>query len=689
MTGRARFVSSQASVSAVDESGKVTAGNYGEAVIIASYLRQAVTARIIVPQPLASPLPPMAANNKIDELVYAKLKTLGIPPSGLCSDQEFLRRVYLDVTGTLPNAADARAYLADEDPKKRSKLIDRLLGSEEFADYWAMKWCDLFRVKSEFPNTLWPNAVQAYHRWVRMSIAGNKPYDQFVRELLTSTGSNFRVPPANFYRAFLKKDPQSVAEVAALTFMGARIGCARCHGHPTENWSLDDNLGLSAFFAQLRYKSTMEWKEEIVYLNPKQTMRHPKTGELVKPKFPGGEVLEFENSASLAPQGENAPQRSASAVLKEGEDARAKFAEWLTSPENPWFARNIVNRTWFWLLGRGIVHEPDDLRPTNPPENPQLLDYLAKEFVGHKYDLKYIYRLILNSRTYQLTSKANEWNRDDVAHFSHYYVKRLGAETLLDAIEQVTERWGTYRSIIPEPYVVMPAAFRATHLADGSISLPFLELFGRPPRDTAYESDRDLELYLRQTLHMLNSSDVQNKVTTSPRLARFAKELTEESKIVEELYLATVSRPPTEEETSKVAAYMSDAVKGVPESVTDSQKAAAEALAKARAEPARAKAEHEAAQKTAKEAEAAIAKAKDAVVKTAATKTAAEKRKLVADAKARRDKAPAAEKAANARLVEANKRLDAARAAARQSKDQAFQDLLWALLNTKEFVFNH
>jgi hypothetical protein len=321
----------------------------------------------------------------------------------------------------------------------------------------------------------------------------------------------------------------------------------------------------------------------------------------------------------------------------EGEqDARAKFAEWLTSPENPWFARNIVNRTWFWLLGRGIVHEPDDLRPTNPPENPRLLDYLAEELVSRKHDLKHIYRLILNSQTYQLSSKANQWNRSDVAHFSHYYVKRLGAETLLDAIEQVTERWDTYRSIIPEPYVVMPAGFRATHLADGSISLPFLELFGRPPRDTAYESDRDLDLYLRQTLHMLNSSDIQNKISSSPRLARLAKDLADQSKIVEEIYLATVSRLPTEEEKDKIAAYVSGAVKDVPEKVPAEQKAAAEALAKAR-----------------------------------------------------RDKAPAAEKAANARLAEANKRLDAAKAAARQSREQAFQDLLWALLNTKEFVFNH
>lgn len=667
VTGLSRFLAGEGSPCAVDEGGKVTANRFGEAVIVVTYLRQPATARILVPQPLPSPFPPLAANNHVDELVHAKWQVLGLPPAELCSEQEFFRRVYLDVTGTLPKAAEVRAYLADPDPRKRSQLIDRLLASEEFADYWAMKWCDLFRVKSEFPNTLWPNAVQAYHRWVRMSIAGNKPYDQFVRELLTATGSNFRVPPANFYRAFQKKDPQSVAEVTALTFMGLRLGCARCHGHPTENWSWDDNLGLAAFFAQLKYKATMEWKEEIVYLGLKQTMRHPRTGELVKPKFLGGQVLELEGE----------------------QDARAKFAEWLTSPQNPWFARNIANRTWFWLLGRGIVHEPDDLRPTNPPENPQLLEYLAQELVSHKYDLKHIYRLILNSRVYQLSSQANPLNRDDVAHFSHYYVKRLGAETLLDAIEQVTDRWDTYRSIIPEPYVVMPAAFRATHLADGSISLPFLELFGRPPRDTAYESDRDLELYLRQTLHLLNSTDVQSKISASPYLVRLAKELPDDARIIDEIYLTTISRLPTDEERNKVTAYMAGVVQGVPDAVLTEHQAATDALAQAREEPAKANADFEAAQQAVQAAEAALAAAPDPAAKAEATKALAEKRKLAANAKTRRDKAPAAEKTATNRLTQANKRLEAAKVVVRQAKDQTFQDLLWALLNTKEFVFNH
>ncbi len=547
VTKRARYKSSEASVAGVGENGKVATSGFGQSAIVVSYMRRFAVVQIVVPQPLPSAFPEMEANNKIDELVYAKLKELGIPPSELCSDREFLRRVYLDVTGTLPTVDAARAFLADTDEQKRAKLIDELLEGEEFADYWALKWGDLFRIKSEFPSNLWPNAVQAYHRWVRDSIAKNKPYDQFARELLTSSGSNFREPPSNYYRAFLRRTPENIAEVTALIFMGARIGCARCHAHPDESWTLNDSVGLAAFFAQLRYKPTTEWKEEIVYIDPRRTMRHPKTNAVVQPKFLDGDVLE----------------------LTPPEDPRLKFAEWLTSPENPWFARNIVNRTWFWLLGRGIIHQPDDLRPTNPPQNAELLQYLEKELVGNSYDLKHIYRLILSSRTYQLSSKSNEFNRSDVAHFSHYQVKRLGAETLLDAIGQVTESWDTYRSNIPEPFVIMPKGFRATHLYDGSIGVAFLELFGRPPRDTAFESGRDLELSMRQTLHLLNSGDVQNKINASLRLRRFFTEKKSDAEMVEEIYLSTLARFPTDEEKEKVLQYVARDPKQRTRSVQD------------------------------------------------------------------------------------------------------------------------
>jgi hypothetical protein len=655
VTREAAYASSQEDVAGVDTAGNVTAVGFGQSTIVVSHSRRFAVVRIIVPQPLPSPFPEFTPHNKIDELVVAKLKQLGIPPSGLCSDEVFLRRVYLDTIGTLPTPDEARAFLADSDPQKRSKLIDKVLASDEFADFWALKWGDLMRIKSEYPSNLWPNAVQAYHHWIRDSIAHNKPYDQFATELITSSGSNFRQPAANFYRAYLKRTPQNVAEVTALVFMGTRIGCARCHAHPEESWSLDDNIGLAAFFAQLRYKASREWKEEIVFVNPAQTMRHPRTNEVAKPKFLDAELLQTDGQ----------------------KDLRREFAQWLTAPENPWFARNIVNRVWFWLLGRGIIHEPDDLRSTNPPTNPKLLKYLEQELTSHKYDLKHIYRLILNSRTYQLSSKTNQWNQNDTAYFSHYYVKRLGAETLLDAIGQVTERWDTYSSRVPEPFVRLPVGFRATHLADGSIDLPFLQMFGRPPRDTAFESARDLELSMRQTLHLLNSSDVQNKINASPRLRRFYTERKTDPEIIEELYLCTVSRYPSDADKQRVADYMSGAGRPLPEPVRAEHKATTDALAAVTAELAKANAGYEAAEKAAKEAEAAAAP------------DAADKRKLASDAKARRDKLAADQAAANSRLTAANQKVDAARAALKPRRDQAFQDLLWALFNTKEFLFNH
>jgi len=534
VTGCARYSSSQGSVAVVDESGKVKTDDYGESVVVATYMRRSDLARIVVPQPLPFPFPEVPANNEIDELVFAKLRQLGIPPSELCSDDKFIRRVYLDVIGTLPTADEARAFLSDSEPQKRGNLIDGLLDRKEFVDFWALKWGDLLRIKSEYPHNLWPKAAQTYYRWLRESLAQNKPYDQFARELLTSSGSNFRRGAVNFFRAVPQKDPQTIAEGVALVFMGARVGCARCHGHPEESWGLEDDLGLAAFFAQMAYKETKEWKEEIVYVNPKQVLYHPVTREVVNPKFLGGEVVELD------------PQ----------EDPRARFAQWLTSPENPWFARNVVNRIWFWLLGRGIVHEPDDLRPTNPPENPELLEYLEEELVGQNYDLKHVYRLILNSRTYQLSSKPNEWNQKDVAHFSRYQIKRLGAEQLLDAVSQVTETGETFSSIVPAPTITLPPGYWARQLSDANIEHPFLELFGRPARDTPYESERSREVSMRQVLYFINSSELQGKVANSPWIQRLVEEGKSDPEIIEEIYLAALSRLPKEEETQKLTDYM-------------------------------------------------------------------------------------------------------------------------------------
>jgi hypothetical protein len=519
--------------------GGVTAEDYGDSAVVVSYLRHWALGRVLVPWPQRPDYSSFKPFNKIDELVLARLSELNIEPSPLCTDEEFLRRVSLDVIGTLPTAAEARAFLANPDPDKRAKLVDRLMQRPEFADCWSLKWGDLLRIKSEYPVNLWPNAVQTYHHWLRDCIARNVPYDQFVRDLLTATGSDFRSPPANYYRAVSHKDPQSLAESTALLFMGTRLECAHCHAHPSANWTPKDNLAMAAFFGQVQYKLTQEWKEEVVYVSPQQFLydpadTNPKTRKPVPPRFLG------------SPKG-------AINLYKE-KDLRVPFARWLTAPDNPYFARNIVNRVWFWLMGRGIIQEPDDIRPTNPPQNPELLAYLESELVSHKFDLRHIYRLILTSRTYQLSWRAGPSGQGDDANFSHRQPQRLSAEQLLDAIGRVTETSEPFRSQIPEPYTVLPDGFRAGQLFDGSISVMFLELFGRPTRDTAYESERDNQPSMRQAMHMLNSLQIEGRLGGSPRLTRLAKE--KDAHVVEELYLAAFSRLPAEAEKAKALEYL-------------------------------------------------------------------------------------------------------------------------------------
>ncbi len=620
VTRMASFATSDPTVAAIDPTGKTKAEGFGESVVSVTFLRRSDTARILTPQPLPTPFPKIDPNNKIDELVVAKLQKLGFPPSELCSDEVFLRRASLDVIGSLPTPEEARAFLADPDPKKRSKLIDRLLEREEYADFWALKWGDLLRIKSEYPVRVWPRGVLAYHRWVRGSIAANKPYDQFVRELITANGSDFLVGQANYYRAVQKREPQTYAEATAVLFMGARLDCARCHGHPTENWSQDDGMGMAAIFSKVAIKATQEWKEEVVFFNQHGGVYHPKMREYVNPKFLGAEVLD----------------------IPRDQDPRPKFADWLTSPQNPLFAKAMANRVWYWLLGRGIVHEADDFRSTNPPSNPELLDYLTQEFVGHKFDVKHLFRLILNSKTYQLSSKANDLNRNDVAHFSHYYLRRMGAEQLLDAVCQVTGTSDQFVSHIPVPPTIMPIGSRAAQVFDGDIKNPLLDLFGRPLRDTPYECERKLGGSVRQSLHLVNSDHFEGKVSGSPSLQRLLGANKPDPEMIDELYLATLSRLPRPDEKQKILDYISGVGRTVPPHLEVEKKTAEEALAKVRAGLQQANAAYEGAEKTAKDAEAAAAAAVAAATQattaqTNAEKTAAAKRQEATDAKKKAD----------------------------------------------------
>jgi hypothetical protein len=470
------------------------------------------------PSPAVAPFEapgPLVPRNKIDELVFARWKQLGIQPARLCSDSVFLRRAWIDATGTLPTAREAADFLASKDPNKRAVLIDRLLERDEFADYWAMKWSDLLRVKAEFPIELWPNAAQSYYRWIRAWLRDNKPYDQFARELLTESGSNFRVPPVNFYRAMQTRDSRGIAQTVALTFMGARA----------EKWPADRLAQMAAFFSGVAYKRTGEWKEEIVYFDPHRAV----------------------SAALVFPDG--TPAR-----IEPGQDPREAFARWLTAPGNPWFARSVANRIWYWLLGRGIVQEPDDIRPDNPPENPALLAYLESELVASHYDLKRIFRLVLDSTVYQLSSIPQGPPEAVAAHFAVYPLRRLDAEVLIDALCQITGTSETYTSAVPEPYTFMPDFQRAVALPDGSINSSFLEMFGRPARDTGLESERNNRLTAAQRLYLLNSSQVQRRIQQGPALLPALRDIKNPRDRVSQIYLAVLSRYPTDEEWKLVAA---------------------------------------------------------------------------------------------------------------------------------------
>jgi hypothetical protein len=493
--------------------------------------------------------PPKPAN-RIDEIVFAKLKTLGIQPA-LCSDAVFVRRAHLDVTGKLPTAEEAKAFIQDTDKNKRVALIDRLLDQSAHVGYWAMKWSDILKVKAEFPVKVWPNAAQAYYRWVWESIAQNKPYNQFARELLTSSGSNFRVGPVNFYRAIQDKTPEGIAGAVGLALMGSRI----------HFWPDDRRAGMAVFFSQIGYKPTSEWKEEIVFWDPLNSVAvsgstAPGIDSVAKSVTATNQIPQ----ALAKPLSENGPL---AAVFPDGvktrippdRDPREAFADWLIRPENPWFTKAIVDRIWAWAMGRGIIHEPDDIRSDNPPSNPQLLAYLQKELVSSGYDLKHLERLIFTSTTYQFSSIARFKGPAARANFASYPLRRVEAEVLIDALNDITGGTDLYTSAVPEPFSYIPKDMNAVGLADGSVTSSFLSLFGRSARATGMESERVNELASPQWLYMLNSGQMQNKLQSGPKLAAMLAAGGKPQQIAERLYLTILSRFPTDADVKAVEEY--------------------------------------------------------------------------------------------------------------------------------------
>ncbi len=487
-----------------------------------------------LPQPAPRPTPEQLAAlfeapesvpapaTRLDSFVLARLQRHGIPAPRLCSDAVFVRRAFLDLIGTLPSAGEAARFLDDPSPGKRAALIDSLLGRPEFAEYQGMKWCDLLRVKSEFPVNLWPNAAQAYDHWIRAAIRDSVPFSQFATALLTASGSNFRAPAVNFIRSAQGRDPQSIARIVALTFLGERPAAM-----PEARLA-----AIAGFFSRVGSKPTGEWKEEIIFFN------RPTNSAPLAATFPDGTAV------SIPP----------------GRDPREIFAHWLvSSPRSP-FARVAANRVWFWLLGRGIVHEPDDFRAGNPPSHPELLDWLAAEFAAHGHDLKHLYRLIANSRTYQASPVPRSAFAEHAiveASFASYPMRKLDAEALLDAINQITGSHEEYSSMIPEPFTFLPADVRSISLPDGSISSSFLELFGRPPRDTGLASERNERFTAAQQLHLLNSGHIRAKFANSNRLDSIFRPAKENpAAALERLYLTVLSRRPTPAEAATARRYV-------------------------------------------------------------------------------------------------------------------------------------
>ena len=523
VTHHAKFQSNVEALARVDEFGLVTTDeNPGEAAVMASYMGAVDVFRAIIPQPDdGTPFPSRPVQNFIDELVDARLRKLNIHPSGLCDDADYLRRVSLDIIGTLPTAAEARAFLNDQSPDKRERLVDSLLKRPEYADLQALKWADVLRVDR---LALGHKPAFNYYQWIRDSFAVNKPFNEFAREVVAASGPLGHSPGGHIYKVL--KKPGEAASAISQVFLGVRIECAQCHHHPFDRWSQHDYYGMEAFFTQVSFKQSPAG--DVLVPTRKTVTKHPRNGEVVQ-----AHGL-MQNMPEETPAG----------------DRRSLFADWMTSPDNQWFASNIVNRVWAHLLGRGIVEPVDDFRLTNPPTNPELLDALAKRFVESGFNLHQLIRTITASRTYQLSATTTESNNRDEQNYSRALIRRLDAEVRLDMICQVTGTSEKFRGV--------PSGYRAIQLWDSQVPHYFLSLFGRPVRATACECERATSPSVAQVLHVLNSPEIQSKLSDDTgQLARLAGSIEDNDRLVEELYLMFYSRRPTGDERTSVSRYLS------------------------------------------------------------------------------------------------------------------------------------
>lgn len=522
VTSLALFLSSNDNSAKISDNGLVTANERGEAFVMARFATFTVGSQMIVlPKALKFSWPNVEEKNYIDTLVHNKLRKLRMTPGVVCDDETYLRRVYVDVIGTLPNAEEYTRFMASKDPKKREKLVDELLERKDFAELWVLKWAELLQIRSSLQVSY--KAMLLYYEWLQQRIARNVPVNEWVQELLGASGGTFKNPATNFYQN--ETDILKVSENVAQVFMGMRIQCAQCHNHPFDKWTMDDYYGFAAFFSQVGRKAADDPREVIVFNSKGGEVAHPVKKVNMKPKFLGGVEPDLK-----------------------GEDRRVALSKWLASPENPYFATGLANRVWQHFFGVGIIDEVDDVRISNPASNPELLAELGKRFTGYKYDFKKLVRDICNSRTYQLATTTNESNVGDTRNFARSYLRRIKAEMFLDCISQVTETKNKFPGL--------PNGARAVQIADGTISTYFLTTFGRPQRETVCSCEVRLEPTLSQSLHLLNGDSTTSRITGGNLIGKRLAEKKTPQQIIEELFVRCFSRKPTAAEMTKLTALI-------------------------------------------------------------------------------------------------------------------------------------
>ena len=524
VTDLAVFLTSNDNSAPIDNSGLVTAAARGEAFVMARFETKTVGSQVLVLPKDLQYTPPEITGGYIDQLVGAKLLKLRILPSEICSDEEFLRRVTIDITGLLPTEEETEAFLADGEGDRRAKLIDRLLARKEFSEIWAKKWSDWLMIKSS--NQVSYKSMFLYSSWLTEKIANEVPLNEMVRELLSASGGTFGSPATNFYQN--ERDTLKTAENVAQVFMGFRTQCAQCHNHPFDRWTMDDYYSFAAFFSQIGRKTGEDYRETIVFNSRSGDIRHPVGNAVMAPKFLGGEVPDIQ-----------------------GKDRRAVLAGWLTSPDNPYFATNVANRVWAHFFGKGIVEPVDDVRVSNPPSNPELFQELGKKLVEYNYDFKQLVRDICNSQAYQRSSVRNASNETDERNFAHANVRRVPAEQLLDCVSQVTETQEKFRGL--------PLGARAVQIADGQTSTYFLTTFGRAKRETVCDCEATTDPSLSQALQMLNGDAVHGKILSGGVVKKLLAEGQTPEQAISTIMVRCLTRKPLPEEMERLTAVVNSA----------------------------------------------------------------------------------------------------------------------------------